>query len=220
VERWAGVRPAVSAVVIALQDAAIKRIDTSAGLTTGVGSKGGVVQGDNAGPVRSLLALGAMQEAVEALVAGFDFSVPAAVGPQTVPEVFFAVDGAFVTNEPRMLQLAFDVVSTMARLEGLEIRIKDDGSKTAWLGLEWRDGGWHDCGDGRVYKLLDGREVPRNPTYKHLGTMLASLLDHTEVRERVVRRCSGVVAALARLGVLNTELYARASSAAVLSVLG
>ena len=153
-------------------------------------------------------------------MAGFEFSAPAAAGAQVVPEVFFADDGAFVTGEPRMLQLAFDVVAVMARLEGLEIGIKDDGSKTAWSGLEWRDGGWHDCGDGRAYTLLDGRVVPRNPTYKHLGTMLASMLDHSQVRERVVRRCSGVITALARLGVLNVEQYARASSAAVLSVLG
>eukprot|EP00966_Prymnesium_polylepis_P312267 7215522-Prymnesium_polylepis.1 len=60
-----------------------------------------------------------MQEAVEALVAGFDFSVPAAAGEHAVPQVFFADDGAFVTNTPRMLQLAFDVVSSMARFEGL-----------------------------------------------------------------------------------------------------
>jgi len=51
--------------------------------------------------------------------------------------------------------------------------------------------------------------------YKHLGTLLSALLDHAPARERLVRRCKGVLGALARLGVLSPEHFAECADASI-----
>ena len=151
VESRAGVRPDVTDVIFALQAATQMRYDIGAGLTPGVPSERGVGQGTTDGPRRSTLLLAQMQRAVDALVAGFEYPSPWLAEGTRVPCVFFA-DGGFGTDSFAMLQLVFDVISTVARAQGLEISVKPDGSKTAWSGLEYDPGGggaWTECDDGR-----------------------------------------------------------------------
>jgi len=121
-----------------------------------------------------------------------------------------------------MLQLVFDVISTVDRAQGLTILVKSDGSKMAWTGLEFdpHSGEWHTCDDGRHIELVDGTIVPRVNSYKHLGSVIRTEMSHELVRDRCVRRCCAVLAELARIGVLSLLQFEQAADAAVSSVIG
>jgi hypothetical protein len=222
VERKIGVRPEVTDVTFALQAATLMRYDTGAGLTEGVIGARGVGQGTVDGPRRSTLLLAQMQRAVEQLCAGFSHSAHCRAEGLRVPYIFFADDGGFGSDTFAMLQLVFDVISTVARAQGLTISVKSDGSKTAWTGLEFdpHSGEWHTCDDGRRIELVDGTTVPRVNWYKHLGSVIGTDMLHELVRDCCVRRCCAVLAALARIGVLSLLQFEQAADAAVNSVIG
>ena len=226
VERECQVRPSVSAVVFALQDATKRRIDTGAGMTPGAPSEAGLGQGDVCSPVRAKLALGILQRAVDALCIGARGAAAHEDAHTQMPMVFFADDGAFCTESLADLQTIFDVAWTVARAEGLVIGIHANGKKTAWSGGEWRrdregEWRWHECDDACTIRLPDGREVPRPAEpYKHLGTRLEVGIDHSLTRRRVAARARSLLGMLGRLGVLNAAQYETASRAAVDSVIG
>ena len=141
---------------------------------------------------RLKLTLALTQRATELLVQGFGFVEPGGLTGAGVASVYFADDGAYLASSFEMLQLMFDVSAAVARVTGLDIGIKSDGSKTAWSGTEWRpDGSCHTCDDGRTIRLQDTREVPRVEWYKHLGTQVEARQQHELPRKRCERRCRG-----------------------------
>ena len=168
--------------------------------------------------------VGLTARAVDELVEGFRFAAPDSCRRTAIPQVWFADDGSFGTDDFGMLQLVFDTVSVVARVAGLEIGVAVDGegkvvaTKTAWHGSEWDDkeGQWRECDDGREIRLVGDTLVPRvEDAYKHLGTMVSALVDHEPARGRLVRRCVGVLGALGRLSALTVDQFAEAADASL-----
>ena len=225
VEKAMKVRPSTTRVVLALQDAVRRRIDSGDGLTAGVDSECGLGQGDVASPARSKLLLAVMQDAIEALCDGAKADVPYGCEADAIGDVFFADDGAFEADSVAGLQLMFDVAWTVARIMGLTIGVNEKGTKTAWSGGEWRRSGsgppaWHPLRGVQQIRLPDKRVVPFVDSYKHLGTLMEATLNFGATRERVAQRCRSLLGMLARLGVLSAVQYERAARAVVDSLIG
>ena len=209
--------------VVALHDSLRVAVDTGACVAPAVPSLTGNGQGDTDGPVRSMLMLDPITRAVEQLCAGFRYDMPAGVGATRVPQVWFADDGSFGTDDHGMLRVIFTVVSMVARVAGLEVGIDGEqkGTKTAWHGAEPDgSGGYVECDGSTSVELIDGRIVPlAKGKYKHLGTWLETTARHHATRERVVARCRGIAGMLARLGCLTAAQYVEAVDIAVRSVI-
>ena len=221
VEMRAGVAPQVVEVVIALHDSLQVAVDTGERISPAVPSLTGNGQGDTDGPVRSMLMLAAMMEAVERLCVGAELRMPAGAGRRRVVQVFFADDGAFGTSDFEALQVVFYVASTVARAEGLVIGIVKGGKKTAWHGAEPDGrGNMKECGDERRIELIDGRTVPRAVgRYKHLGGELEVGGGYAVTRRKVVNRCKAIAGMVARLGCLTAAQYVQTVDVATRSII-
>jgi hypothetical protein len=164
--------------------------------------------------------------AIEYLVAGFPFRAPRGVQRVRTVQGWFADDGAFVTESFYTLQVAFTVVSAMARAIGFTVGIDADadgtpnGDKTGWMGVEWINGVPVEAGDdAATITLIDGRTVPRvRGWYKHLGIRHTALPGWSTARTAVIARCGGIASALSRLGVLSAREYVDTADAATTAV--
>ena len=224
-ERRCGVPADVTEVVMALHEALVVRYDSGKGLTPGTESKVGNGQGDSKGPTRSMEPLAIETRAIEWLVAGRSFRTPAGAGRRRVTQVWFADDGAFEVDSFSLLQVMFTVLSTMARALGFSVGIDKDkdgtpnGDKTGWTASEWEGNEHAEADDQTKVRLIDGREVPRaKGWYKHLGVRAQTTNGWGEARAVVVARCTGMAAALARLGIMSAEEYVDTVDTATLTV--
>jgi hypothetical protein len=224
-EKRCGVPADVTEVVMALHEALVVRYDSGKGLTPGTESKVGNGQGDSKGPTRSMEPLAIETRAIEWLVAGRSFRTPAGAGRRRVTQVWFADDGAFEVDSFSLLQVMFTVLSTMARALGFSVGIDKDkdgtpnGDKTGWTASEWEGNEHAEADDQTKVRLIDGREVPRaKGWYKHLGVRAQTTNGWGEARAVVVARCTGMAAALARLGIMSAEEYVDTVDTATLTV--
>ena len=128
VERHLGVRPEVQRVMCHLQGVVKGRCETEFGLTEETDVDRGLGQGDINAPNRSKNLMKLKQRAISGLVEGYQFWGR----EEGTAQVWFADDGALMTDDWDMLQLGFDVAWHVARMCGNVIGIKEDGSKTAW----------------------------------------------------------------------------------------
>ena len=224
-EARCGVPPDVTSVVMALHETLVVSYDSGTGLTPGTESQVGNGQGDTDGPTRSMEPLAIETRAVEWLVAGGAYRTPKGLDRRRTPQEWFADDGAFGVDSFRMLQVNFTVMSVMARALGFSIGIDTDadgnptGDKTGWTGAEWDGNKYVEVGDEADVWLIDGRRVPRaEGWYKHLGVRAEAANSWEEARRCVVARCSGMAAALARLGMLTAAEYVETVDTATLTV--
>ena len=94
-----------------------------------------------------------------------------------------------------------------------------NGDKTGWTAAEWEGNEHAEADDQTKVRLIDGREVPRvKGWYKHLGVRAQTANGWGEARAVVIARCSGMAAALARLGIMSAEEYVDTIDTATLSV--
>ena len=120
VEERMKVAPAVTHVMRALQAAARGTTLTAHGRTPSWALELGVGQGCVNAPRRAKLQVALIQGAVSAICEGFDF------GPEVgrederkrVPQVFFADDGAFLSDTQWGMQLALDTCWWVTRIPG------------------------------------------------------------------------------------------------------
>jgi hypothetical protein len=79
-----------------------------------------------------------------------------------VPELWFADDALLLSDSVAGLQLAFDCCAVVAKICGLQIRIKGK-SKTAFMATYWEGDKEKDVemGDGFGIYLPDGEQVPQ-----------------------------------------------------------
>ena len=112
-----------------------------------------------------------IQEAVSGLVKGYRYSGTAT----RTPQIWWVDDGAFLCDDLANVQLALDTCWMVAKMAGLKMQVKADGSKTAWQGSYWQAGKEYTVKGWRV-RLPDGREVPQVTGYKHLGSQETCLL--------------------------------------------
>ena len=113
VEEYLGVDVDVTTVMQALHAEITGRYETAHGLTNGHNIGSGTGQGCANGGVRAKIgAIAPMQKAVTQLCRGFKVRE----GPGgSVPQVYFADDGAFLTNSLADLQAIYDINWIMAR---------------------------------------------------------------------------------------------------------
>ena len=107
VEEYLGGNMAVITVMQALHEEITGRYETAHGLTNGHNIGSGTGQGCANGGVRAKIgAIAPMQKAVTQLCRGFKVRE----GPGgSVPQVYFADDGAFLTNSLADLQAIYDI---------------------------------------------------------------------------------------------------------------
>ena len=155
VERWTGVDPAVSDVVRELHREVCGKYETAYGLTEGFRIDKGTGQGCVNGAVRAKLQIGVLQRMISKHVPGYRFTGAAA----SVPQGIYADDAAYVCHDMAALQLAFDTCWMMAKVCGLQIKIKGK-SKTAYFATYWEGGKERDV-TGYELRLPDDRLVPQ-----------------------------------------------------------
>ena len=148
------------------------------GLTEGFRIDKGTGQGCVNGAVRAKLQIGVLQRMISKHVPGYRFTGAAA----SVPQGIYADDAAYVCHDMAALQLAFDTCWMMAKVCGLQIKIKGK-SKTAYFATYWEGGKERDVTgyelwlpDDRlvpqITKRPKGPQPPGDLQYKHLGTEL------------------------------------------------
>ena len=225
-EAYLGEPVALTTAIMALHEALLVQVDSGEGLTHGTESRVGNGQGDVAAAQRSMEPLAFEIRAIEWLVAGFAFRTPQGGGRMRIPSTWFADDGALLTDDFGMLRVGFEVMSMMSRVLGFTIGIDTDrdgtpnANKTGWYGVEYYDGQWHCALDETEVLMLDNRRVPRAEAwYKHLGIIAEIMFSWERARARVVARCTGIAAAMARLGVLSAEVYVEVVDVATTTVL-
>ena len=117
VEKWCGVRPEVTEVVMALHNGSKGRYETAYGLTGTFGFEEGNPQGCTQSPARSKLMLSLIQGSVRKLCKGFRFRG----AKKRTPQIFFADDGAFCAEDLATLQLTIDTVWMVTKIAGLKL---------------------------------------------------------------------------------------------------
>ena len=146
----------VITVMQALHEEITGRYETAHRLTNGHKIGSGTVQGCANGGVRAKIgAIAPMQKAVTQLCRGFK------VGERpggSVPQVYFADEGAFLTNSLADLHAIHDINWIMARMMGIEIKVKGL-DKTAYSAVQYKDGVAHNP-EGIHITLPDGINVP------------------------------------------------------------
>ena len=194
-------------------------------------------QGHECSPARSKLMTSVIQRLVDRAGRGYRFGVEA------VPQVFFADDGAFLAEDVAGLQMAFDAVWVAARITGLQIKVKPDGSKTAWMGVYWdgegkakevsREGVYWDkkrreervvegmVGES-IMRLPDGRRIPQVSQYKHLGTPMQAMSEGRlqPAREKIKSKCKGLISQISKVEALGPRQVERAIDLAIMGVCG
>ena len=76
-----------------------------------------------------------------------------------IPQVYFADDGVFLTNSFADLQVIYDINWIMARMVGLQIKVKG-AEKTAYSAVRYVSGIAHNL-EGVDKTLLDGTVIPQ-----------------------------------------------------------
>ena len=146
-----------------------------------------------------------------------------------MPQLWFADDGVFMTDDMSTLQLTLDTLWMGTRIAGLNLIVKEDGSKTAWQGSYWAQRGRRRADDrdnarkeerqveGWVLRLPTGAVVPQVSEYKHLGSEEGAEWEGSQraVREKVVKRCTQMMRLIGQLGVLSREQLRMALALAV-----
>ena len=217
VERASGVKPEVSAIMMELHSELTCRYETAWGLTDLIPLEEGVGQGAISAPVRSKLMLSVMQRVVSRVCEGFKFTG----STRSVPQLYYADDGAYVASSAASLQLMFDTSWLVARTLGLTIGIKANGKKTAWSGTYWEGGQQHEV-TGLTMRLPDKREIPQVTEYQYLGGGETSgwAGRHDKTIETVQRKCIQMIKLIGRVPILGPEQMRRAMSLAVAGITG
>ena len=216
-EAWCGVRPEVSQAIRALHDASVGRYETAHGLSSTFRCLHGCPQGCSQSPTRSRMVLRLVQEAVTRLCKGFKF----AASRGRIPQIWFCDDAVFMAEDLAGVQLALDTGWMVARIAGLDMQVKSDGSKTAWQGSYW-EGGVERQVTGWRLRLPDGKEVPQVASYKHLGSPETATWSGGQdgARKKVVEKCKQMIGAIGRLGVLREDQLRMAMTLAVEGLIG
>ena len=216
-ERWCGVKVGVSEAMMALQAGVKGRCDTAWGLTDTFDVARGLGQGCVNSPARAKCVIRLMQGAVRKLCTGFQFRL----AEERVPQVWFGDDGAFLSESVHGLQLAIDTCWMMARAAGLQVKVKKEGTKTAWMATYWQGGKERDI-SGWEIRLPNGDLVPQVKVYKHLGSLETSTWREAGVatREKVRRRCTQMIEMIGRVPALSSEQMSRCMDLAVSGVIG
>ena len=235
VEKWAGVKPEVTAVMHALREGArdrglsglTGRYETAHGLTDPVAILKGLGQGCIASPTRCKLTLALVQKAVSRLCGGFQFRADG----RAVPQLSYADDAALICNADTVggavatLQLAFETTWMVSQLLGLTISIKAK-RKTAWSATYWEDGKEVDV-TGWEMKFPDGNTIPQltgDEEYKYLGAELTSGWKEGRVydtlRRKAVRKCRQIIGLIGHVPCLRQDQMAKGMSLGIAGILG
>ena len=210
-------RPEVSEAIRALHDSSVGKYETAHGMSGRFAYLNGNPQGCTQSPCRSKMVLRLVQEAVAGLCTGYRFSAT----KERIPQIWYADDACFMSDDLAGLQLALDTAWVVARVAGLDMQVKEDGSKTAWQGSYWAEGVEHQITGWRI-RLPDGREVPQVGGYKHLGTEEKDRWGggQDEARKKAVGKCKQLLGAIGRMGVLKEEQVRTAMALAIEGVIG
>eukprot|EP00966_Prymnesium_polylepis_P199182 4615195-Prymnesium_polylepis.1 len=151
----------------------------------------GVGQGCVNATRRAELQIALIQRTVRQLCKGFDYS-NGVHEAGCVPQVFYADDGAFLSDSLWGLQTALDACWWVCHIMGIRMIIKGK-KKTAWQGRCWVGGQQQDVG-GVEIRLPNGEEVPQltgEEAYVHLGFEEGTVWvgRHKAIREKVVEHC-------------------------------
>ena len=124
-EQWAGVRPELSDVLLAMQDGLHGRVETAYGMTEPHAMPGVACgQGHECSPVRSKIMAAFIQETAAAVCRGYRF------GRTAVPQLWYADDSVFICEDLAGVQLAADALWVVTRVAGLNVTIKDKDFET------------------------------------------------------------------------------------------
>ena len=133
VERRMGVAPAATAVMQALHEGAKGMARTAFGATNPWELELGLGQGCVNAAKRAKLQVALIQGAVSAMCEGFDCgALQMEEEGGAIPQMFFADDGAFMSNTLWGQQTMIDTCWWVTRVMGLRMIVKSDKSKTAW----------------------------------------------------------------------------------------
>jgi len=114
VERWCGVRPEVTDVVMALHGSSRGRYETAYGVTSIFELLEGNPQGCTQSPARSKLQISLIQGAVRKLCKG----LKCRGAERRAVQIWWADDGAFCTDDLATLQQTLDVIWVVTRIGG------------------------------------------------------------------------------------------------------